>query len=38
MRICANTGSKVEERSKNEKVRETKDRIRQEHSNADRAA
>lgn len=34
MRICANTGDKVEERSKNEKVR-TKDRKREEHSNAD---
>lgn len=38
MRICANAGGKVEGRSKNKKVRETKDRKREEHSNADRAA
>lgn len=38
MRICANTEGKVKERSKNEKVRETKDRKREEQSNADWAA
>lgn len=35
MKICANTIGKIEERSKNEKVREAKDRKREKHSNAD---